>query len=50
MKGPVIVVSRTGYWPEYYAAIRSGVFDDLPYPPIHGELQQVIRNAFLERK
>jgi DNA-binding NtrC family response regulator len=49
-KVPVIVVSRTGNWPEYLAAIRSGVFDYLAYPPIPGELQRVIRNAFLECK
>jgi DNA-binding NtrC family response regulator len=47
---PVIVVSRTGDWPEYLAAIRSGVFDYLAYPPIPGELQRVIRSAFLERE
>jgi DNA-binding NtrC family response regulator len=47
---PVIVVSRTGDRPEYFAAIRSGVFDYLAYPPIPGELQRVIRNAFLQRE
>jgi DNA-binding NtrC family response regulator len=49
-KIPVIVVSRTGDWPEYLAAIRGGVFDYLAYPPIAGELQRVIRSAFLERE
>jgi DNA-binding NtrC family response regulator len=49
-KVPVIVVSRIGDWPEYLAAIRSGVFDYLAYPPIPGELQRVIRSAFLERE
>lgn len=42
---PVIVVSRTGDWPEYLTAIRAGVFDHLAYPPIAGELQRIIRNA-----
>ena len=49
-KVPVIVVSRTGDWPEYLAAIRSGAFDYLAYPPIPGELQRIIRNALLERE
>ena len=44
-KVPVIVVSRTGDWTEYLAAIRGGVFDYLAYPPIAGDLQRVIRNA-----
>jgi DNA-binding NtrC family response regulator len=48
-KVPVIGVSRTGNWPEYLTAVRSGVFDYLAYPPVPGELQRVIRNAFLER-
>ena len=47
---PVIVVSRTGDWPEYLAAIRGGVFDYLAYPPFPGELQRVIQNAFLQRE
>jgi DNA-binding NtrC family response regulator len=42
---PVIVVSRTGDWPEYLTAIRAGVFDYLAYPPIPGDLQRIIRNA-----
>ena len=49
-KIPVIVTSRTGEWPEYLTAIRSGAFDYLAYPPIPGELQRVIRNAFRERE
>jgi CheY-like chemotaxis protein len=48
-KIPVIVISRTGEWPEYLAAIRCGAFDYLAYPPIAGEFQRVIRNAFRER-
>ena len=47
-KIPVIVMSRTGEWPEYLAAIRCGAFDYLAYPPIAGELERVIRNAFRE--
>ena len=42
---PVIVVSRTGDWPEYLTAIRAGVFDYLAYPPIAGELERIVRNA-----
>ena len=45
---PVIVVSRTGDWTEYLAAIGQGVFDYLAYPPIPGDLQRVIRNALGE--
>ena len=49
-KVPVIVVSRTGDWPEYLTAIRSGAFDYVAYPPVPGELQRIIRNAFLQRE
>jgi len=42
---PVIVVSRTGDWPEYLAATQAGVFDYLAYPPIPGELERIIQNA-----
>ncbi len=48
-KIPVIVISRTGEWPEYLAAIRCGAFDYMAYPPIAGEFQRVIGNAFRER-
>ena len=47
---PVIVVSRTGDWTEYLAAIRAGVFDYLAYPPIAGDLQRIIRNALSRNK
>ena len=47
---PVIVVSRTGDWPDYLKAMCLGAFDYLAYPPIPGELRQSIRNAFLERQ
>jgi len=46
---PVIVVSRTGDWPEYLEAMNTGIFDYLAYPPIPGELPRVIRGAFLTR-
>jgi DNA-binding NtrC family response regulator len=46
---PVIVVSRTGGWEEYFAALEMGVYDFLALPPIPGELQRVIRNCFMER-
>ena len=41
----VVVVSRTGEWPEYLAAIHAGAFDYVAYPPIPGELQRIIQNA-----
>jgi DNA-binding NtrC family response regulator len=44
----VVVVSRTGEWPEYLTAIRAGAFDYLAYPPIPGELQRIIQNAIRE--
>lgn len=44
-KTPVIVVSRTGDWPEYLKAATAGAFDYLAYPPIPGELPRAIRNA-----
>lgn len=49
-KVPVIVVSRTGDWPEYLTAMCGGAFDYLAYPPIPGDLQQTIRNALLGRR
>jgi two-component system, NtrC family, C4-dicarboxylate transport response regulator DctD len=47
---PVIVVSRTGDWPDYLKAMCAGAFDYLAYPPIPGELRRGIRNALLERQ
>jgi DNA-binding NtrC family response regulator len=44
----VVVVSRTGEWPEYLTAIHAGAFDYLAYPPVPGELRRVIQNAFRE--
>ncbi len=46
---PVIVLSRTGDWPEYLAALGAGAYDYLGYPPVPSELHRVIRNAFLDR-
>jgi DNA-binding NtrC family response regulator len=48
-KVPVIVVSRTGDWPEYLTAMSGGAFDYLAYPSIPGDLQQTIQNALLRR-
>ena len=42
---PLVVVSRTGEWPEYLRAVGRGAFDYVAYPPIRGELQRAIRNA-----
>ena len=50
MQVPVIIVSRTGDWPEYLAAMGSGAFDYLAYPPIPGDLRQTIQNALLGRQ
>lgn len=47
---PLVVVSRTGEWPEYFRALDCGAFDYLAYAPIAGELQRVIRNALLPCK
>ena len=49
-KVPVIVVSRTGGWPEYLTAMGGGAFDYLAYPPIAGDLQQTVRTALLGRQ
>jgi DNA-binding response OmpR family regulator len=40
---PWIVVSRTGDWPEYLAAVELGAYDFLPYPLMHGELSRILR-------
>lgn len=47
---PIIVISRTGDWPDYLTAIRAGVFDYLAYPPIAGELERIVRNALSRNK
>ena len=41
---PLIVISRTGDWPDYFRAIDQGAHDFLTYPLIPGELQRIIRN------
>lgn len=41
---PWIVVSRTGGWPEYLAAVELGAYDFLAYPPLYGELPRIIRS------
>lgn len=45
---PVIVVSPTGDWEDYFAAIDRGAHDFLAYPLIRGELQRIIRHYFTE--
>lgn len=42
---PLVVVSRTGEWPEYLRAVERGAFDYVAYPSISGDLQRAIRNA-----
>jgi len=44
---PLVVVSRTGEWPEYIRSVDRGAFDYVAYPPIREELQRVIRNALV---
>lgn len=41
----LIVVSRTGDWPDYLRAISAGAFDYLAYPPIPGDLPYAIHSA-----
>jgi DNA-binding NtrC family response regulator len=49
-KVPVIVVSQTGDWTEYLAAMCGGAFDFLAYPPVAEDLQRTIQNALLGRQ
>lgn len=42
---PLVVVSRTGEWPEYLKAVGRGAFDYVAYPLIGGDLQRAIRNS-----
>lgn len=44
---PIVVVSRTGEWPEYLRAVDRGAFDYVAYPPMSGDLQRAIRNALV---
>jgi len=46
---PLIVISPTGDWPEYFQAVDRGAYDFLAYPLIPGELQRIIRNFLNER-
>ena len=46
---PLIVVSRTGDWPDYFRAIDRGAYDFLAYPLIPGELQRIIRHLLDDR-
>src|SRR6516165_3069593 len=40
---PLVVISRTGDWPDYFRAIDHGAYDFLAYPLIPGDLQRIIR-------
>src|ERR1700756_2573008 len=42
---PLVVVSRTGEWPEYLRAVDHGAFDYVAYPPLSGDLERAIRSA-----
>lgn len=44
---PLVVVSRTGDWPEYLRAVDRGAFDYVAYPPRSGDLERAIRNALV---
>jgi DNA-binding NtrC family response regulator len=48
-KTPVIVVSRTGDWEDYFAALELGAHDFLAFPLLPGELQRIIRVSLAER-
>jgi DNA-binding NtrC family response regulator len=39
---PVVVISTTGDWPDYFDAIDRGAYDFLAYPLIPGELQRIV--------
>ena len=39
---PWIVVSRTGDWAEYLAAVELGAYDFLAYPSVYGELPRIL--------
>jgi len=39
---PLIVVSTSGDWPEYFQAVDRGVYDFLAYPLLPGELERII--------
>lgn len=45
---PVIVISPTGDWQDYFAAVDLGAHDFLAFPLVRGELQRIIRNYFAE--
>jgi DNA-binding NtrC family response regulator len=47
---PVIVVSRTGDWEEYFEALERGAHDFLAYPLIPGELQRILKTFLAERR
>lgn len=49
-KTPVIVVSRTGDWEDYFAALELGAHDFLAFPLLPGELQRIIRISLAERR
>jgi DNA-binding NtrC family response regulator len=44
---PLVVISTTGDWPDYFQAIDRGAYDFLAYPLIPGELQRIV-SAYLK--
>jgi len=44
---PLVVVSRTGEWPEYLRAVDHGAFDYMAYPPLSEYLERAIRSALV---
>jgi DNA-binding NtrC family response regulator len=47
---PLIVVSLTGDWREFFEALDLGVYDFLAYPLIPGEFQRIIRSLLHEQR
>ena len=43
---PLVVISPTGDWPDYFDAIDRGAYDFLAYPLIPGELQRIVAAYF----
>lgn len=47
---PVIAVSRTGEWHEYFEALRAGAFDYLSLPLKRDELDRVLVSALSKKR
>jgi DNA-binding NtrC family response regulator len=49
-KAPVVIVSRRDDWDSYLAAVSTGAFDYVAFPPNPGELERVLWIALSESK